>query len=104
VEGNLLATAALGPELLLLTSSVAPHDALRGIEDGLRGAIVLLQQNDMHRREIALEVAHHLRYRPSPAIYGLVIIANRADIAVPRRLRRARRQQPHQLVLRFIRI
>ena len=59
VQRDLLAAATLGPELLVLApAGVTPHDALRGVENVLRRAIVLFEHDDAHRREVALKVTY----------------------------------------------
>ncbi len=59
-------------------------DRAGGVEHSLGGAIVLLQQVLLRHREILLEAQHIAVVGPTPAIDGLVLVADHEDIQVVR--------------------
>ena len=64
-----------------------------GVEHHLGGAIVLLEPDHAGPGEVALEVAHVPHLGAAPAVDGLVVIADREDVAVAA-------EEANQLVLR----
>src|SRR5579883_2570145 len=100
---QLLALAESGPQPLLLAGRITPDNALSGIENVLRRAIVLLKQDDTGLGEIALEGLDVFGTGAAPAIDHLVVVANHADIAAAAGpLVAAPPQQADQLILRHI--
>ena len=76
------AAGVLRPELLVLAALVALHDGVGGVEDELRGAVVLLQLDDRGLRVVLLEVEDVAQVRASPAVDGLVVVAHDGHVAV----------------------
>ncbi len=76
------AALVLRPELLLLALAVDADDVVGRIEDGLGGAIVLLQVDDPGLGEIPLEVENVAQVGRPPGVDGLVGVAHHADIPV----------------------
>ncbi len=76
------ATLVLRPQALLLALAVDADDVVGRIEDGLGGAIVLLQIDDAGVGEIALEVEDVAQVGCPPGVDGLVGVAHDADVAV----------------------
>ena len=71
---------------------------MRGIEDVLRRAVVLLEQDDARAREVALEVEDVADVGGAPRVDRLVGVADDADVAV------AGGEQLRQLVLGDVRV
>ena len=67
---------------------------VRAVEDGLGGAVVLLQEDDGRLRVVALEVEDVADVGGAPGVDRLVGVADDADVGVGRR-----RQQPREHVL-----
>ena len=98
VQDRELAVAGLGPQALRLAVHVVLDQRVRDAQDVLRGAVVLLHQEDRRVGIVALEVQDVLDRRAAPRVHALVGVADDADVAVPRR------QHVHQLVLRAVRV
>ena len=82
-EADLFTVLGIRPKRLAKSPFVARDDRGGGSEDMRCGAIVLFQPNNMCAVEILLEPQDVAHLGPAPAIDGLVIIANAADILVP---------------------
>ena len=79
------ATAGVfGPEVLLLTLLIKGDYAVRGVEDGLGRAIVLVEDDYPGVREVVLEVEDVADVRAAPGVDRLVGVADDTDIAVTR--------------------
>ena len=76
------AARVLGPELLVLAALVARHDRVRGVEDELRRAVVLLQLDDRRVGVVALEVEDVAQVRAAPAVDALVVVADDGEVVV----------------------
>jgi hypothetical protein len=74
--------AELRPELLRLAFAVVRDDGVRGAEDGVGRAVVLLQRDRARSREVALEVEDVVDVRSSEGKNRLVRIAHGAHIHV----------------------
>ena len=77
-----LAVAELRPEVLLLALAVVRDDAVRGAEDVVRGAVVLLQRDRPRAGEVALELEHVADVGAPEGVDGLVGVADRAHVPV----------------------
>ena len=84
VHDDRRAGAVLCPEVLLLALLVERDDGVRGVEDGLRRAVVLLEDDDARFREVVLEVEDVADVGGAPGVDRLVGIADDADVAVAR--------------------
>ena len=93
-----LARAELAPEALLDASRVVLDHRVGGVEDALRGAVVLLQAHDARVREVALEVEDVADVGAAPGVDGLVDVADDEDVAV------RVGEQAHDAVLRVVRV
>ncbi len=82
VHPDLLPRLVLGPELLLLPRGVVLHDAVRGAEDGLRGAVVLGQAEHGRLGEGLLEGEDVPHVGAAPAVDGLVVVPHHGQVAV----------------------
>ena len=77
-----VAVAELGPEVLLLALAVVLDDAVRGVEDVLRRAVVLLERDRVGAGEVALELHDVADVRAAERVDRLVGVADDAEIAV----------------------
>jgi hypothetical protein len=94
--------ADVGPELLVLAVEVVADDGVRGGEDVLRRAVVLLEQHDLGARVVALELGDVADVGAAEGVDRLVGVADdgerrrlavaRSKIIMPSRRRRA----PHR--------
>jgi len=78
------------------TRGVFGDHAVRGFEDHLGGAVVLLELHERRAREVVLKGEHVAHVGPAPAIDRLVVVADHAEVAVPPR------QLLHEEVLRGV--
>ena len=93
-----LAVAELAPEPLLDPARVVLDDGVRGIQDALRGAVVLLEAHDARIREVALEVEDVADVGAAPGVDRLVGVADDEHVAV------GVGEQAHDPVLRVVRV
>ena len=96
IDANRRAGAGVGPKRFAFALHIIRHHCAGGFQNSLGGAIVLLQPDNADPRIIVFEIQNVADVRPTPAINGLIFIANHADVLV------ALGQQPHQLVLRAV--
>ncbi|EMH76398.1 hypothetical protein EHI8A_126200 [Entamoeba histolytica HM-1:IMSS-B] len=75
IEGDGLAFTGIGPQLLAEAAEVVGDQAVGGLEDGVGGAVVLLQADDLGR-EVLVELLDVLDLGAAPAIDGLVVVAH----------------------------
>ncbi len=93
---DLRAPFAFGKQLLGLVVGVAPDNAHGRVEDGLGGAVVLLQQDGPRCGEVAVEVLDVAIIRAAPLIDRLVGIADGKDaVRIPGQL-------PQEAILRGV--
>ena len=76
VADDALAVAGVGPQLLLLAALVVGDDGVGGGEDGLGGAVVLLQQDRGGVGEVLLEVEDVADARAAEGVDRLVGVAD----------------------------
>ena len=76
VQLDRLAVGAVGPQVLAHARIVVRDQGIRGTEYRGRGAIVLLELDDLRGREIFLKPENVLDSCATPAIYGLVVVAD----------------------------
>ena len=93
---HLLAPGALGPQALGGALGIAADDAVGGVQDGLAGAVVLLEVHDMGVGVVLAELEDVADVGSAEAIDGLVVVAHDRDVAV------LRRQQVDEDVLRAV--
>ena len=86
------------PKILPFTPYVIRHHHRRRFQNVLRRAVVLLQTHNFRFRKVALKFQNVANVGPTPRVDRLILVADGADV-VP-----VARQQPHQLILRTIRI
>ena len=86
-----------GSEGLPNPAAILRDDAVRGVEDHLGGAVVLLQSHEPGAGEVLLELAHVAYVRPAPTVDRLVVVADRGDVAV-------RAEPLHEQILRLVRV
>ena len=77
-----VAVAELRPEVLLLALAVVADDAVRGVEDVLRRAVVLLERDRVRAREVVLELEDVADVGAAAAVDRLVRVADDEDVAV----------------------
>ena len=82
-EGDFVAAFLRCPEFFVALIGVFGNDAPGGVEYGLRGAIILIERDDGGFGVIFLEVEDIADVCLAPAVYGLVVVADREEIAVP---------------------
>ena len=80
-DANLLARAVFRPQFLLEQLVVVPDQAVGGVEDARRGAVVLFELDDAQCRVIDLQLAQVLDVRAAPRVDGLVVVAHRRERA-----------------------
>ena len=78
------AAVVLRPELLVRARDVLRDDRVRGVEDQLRRAVVLLELDDRRVGPVALEVEDVADVRAAPAVDRLVVVADDREVAVLR--------------------
>ena len=78
-EGALL---VLRPQGLGLAQLVEHDDAVGGIEDSARGAVVLLQVDDHRIRVVVLELQNVANIGPAPTVDPLIAVPNYAQVAM----------------------
>ena len=88
-----LAADLLGPQRLWLAQQVVGDDGVGGIEDRLRGTVVLLEHDHGGVGEGVLELEDVAHVGGAEPVDGLVAVAHHAQVAV------ALGQQEHELVL-----
>ena len=93
-----LARAELAPEILRHAVAVVRDDGVRGLQDAVGRAVVLLEREDLSASEVLLELEDVADVGAAERIDGLVGIADDADVAV---LAAEELKQP---VLRVVRI
>ena len=76
------ALVVVAPQLLLYLVAVVAYDAVGGVHDGLRGAVVLLQLEELHLRVVALEVEDVLYVGSAEGVDALCVVAHHADVLV----------------------
>ena len=93
-----LALAELGPEVLLLALAVVRDHRVRGLEDRVRRAVVLLERDRLRLAEVALELEDVADVGAAEGVDRLVRVADGADVPV------LLREQLEQPVLRVVRV
>ena len=81
-RAHLLAARALGPQLLLGPLRVAADDAVRGVEDGLARAVVLLQAHDVRVGIVLAEVEDVAHVGAAEPVDGLIVVADDDHVPV----------------------
>ena len=76
------AGAVFRPQVLLLALLVQRDHGMGRIENGLRGAVVLVEDYNSGVREIVLEVEDVADIGRTPGVDGLVWVAHDADVAM----------------------
>ena len=96
VDRDGAAGVVVGPELLALAAPVVGDDAVGRLQNGLGGAVVLLQPDDLCALEPLLEAQNVLDGGAPEAVDALVVVAHHADVLIPAR------QQGGQQVLQVV--
>ena len=91
------AVAEVREERLLLALAVVLDDGVRGAKDGVRGAVVLLERDELRPREVALELEDVADVCSAERENRLVRVPDGAEIPVLR-------EQLEQPVLRVVRV
>ena len=68
--------------VLAASAGVVLDDRVGGLENRVRRAVVLLQLHDLHLGVMLFEVEQVGDLRATPAVDGLVIVADDAEVAV----------------------
>ena len=82
VKEQRVAGAGGGPQGFAQALGVLFDEAVCGVEDGARGAVVLLQPNHLGVCEVFREALDVLHLGAAPAIDGLIVIAHGHDVAL----------------------
>ena len=77
-----IAVAELRPEVLRLALAVVRDDAVRGFEDRVCRAVVLLECDRLRAREVAFELEHVADVRAAERVDRLIWIAHGEDVRV----------------------
>ena len=97
-DADKVAVAELRPEVFVLALAVVTDDAVRGFEDVVRRAVVLLQCDRLRAGKVALELEHVADVGASERIDRLVRIAHGENVHV------LFGQQLQEAVLRVVRV
>jgi hypothetical protein len=92
-ERHRLALAELAPQLLGKELGVGRDHVVGRAQDGARGAVVLLERDDLEPRVVLRQALEVVQRRAAPAVDALVIVAHGGEDAV------APHQRLEQLVL-----
>ncbi|KPZ19749.1 Uncharacterized protein ALO56_05260 [Pseudomonas viridiflava] len=76
IQADQLAVADIGPQLFAQATAVVDDQAVGRFEDARRGAVVLLQTNDLSVREVGGILVNVLDLRAAPAVDGLIVVAD----------------------------
>ncbi len=79
---QLLALAAVGPELLVGPSAVVRDHRVGGVEDALGRPVVLFELHHVGVGEVLLKLEDEPHIRAPPAVDALVIVSHGADVPV----------------------
>ena len=90
---DLVARAVLGPQALVEQLLVIGDDGVGGFQDAARGAVVLLELDDLELGVVLLQQLQVLDVRAAPGIDRLIVVAHRGEGAAHAR------QQLEQAVL-----
>jgi hypothetical protein len=82
VENEVAPWAASGLELLADAAWIAGYDCGGGVQNGLAGAIILLDAKDFGAREILGKAQDDAGIGAAPAVDGLVVVADDAQIGM----------------------
>ncbi len=72
----------LGPQLLFLALAIVDDHGVRGLQDGLGRAVVLLQLEDARGGKVALELQDVADVGPAPSVDRLILVADHADVVL----------------------
>ena len=92
------AARAVGPQPLLLACRVVADDGVRGVEDPLGAAVVLLELHHRRVREVALEVEDVPQVSSTPGEDRLIVVADDGQVLLPTR------EVSQEHVLRAVRV
>ena len=81
--GDGVAGAGVGPQLLWLATHILRDDGVGGVQNGLGGPVVLVQDDDCGVRARPLEFEDVADVSTPEPVDRLVAVAHHADIAVP---------------------
>ena len=96
IQPYLLALGALGEEVLRVTTGVFRDDGIRGVEDRLGRAEVLLEHDHLGVGESLFELQNVAHVGRAKAVDGLVRVAHHAEVAM------FGREHHHQFVLHAV--
>ena len=85
VDRDLVAFAVVGPEGLALAAVVVGDDGVGGVQDGLGGAVILLQTDGPRPLVLIFKIQDVLDGGAPEPVDGLIVIAHHAQIFVPAR-------------------
>ena len=98
IQPNQFSRPLLRPKRLILSVGIKRDDLVRRIQNVSRRAVVLLQLDNSCIRKILFKIENVANVRAAPAVNGLVVIADNAQISA------LRSQQTHKHILRIVRI
>ncbi len=98
VAGEQLTTDLIGPQVLRAPSRVVRDHRVGGIEDALRGAVVLLHHDHTRLGERLLEPHQVAKVSTAEPVDRLIGVSNDHDVAV------LGGEHPHDLPLRHVRV
>ena len=81
-DADFLAALLRAPQFLRAAPRVIFDERVRGAEDEVRRAVVLLQLDHRGIRKVRLEFQNVRRLRAAPAVDGLVVVAHDRDVAL----------------------
>ena len=88
-DGDRVALPAVGPQVLGLAPRVVGDDGVGGVEDGLGGAVVLVEHDHLGVGIVLLELQDVADVGAAPGVDALVGVADHAEVAVLGRQHRA---------------
>ena len=98
IQPDQFAGSLLRPQRFILAVGVERDDLIRRVQNICRGAVILLQLDDLCIRKILLKIENVSDIRAAPAVDGLIVVADDAEVPA------LRCQQAHEHILRVVRI
>ena len=79
-DGDLVTVTELGPELLVEQLLVVRDDVVGGLQDAHRRPVVLLQRDDLERREFGRQPLQVVDVGAAPAVDRLIVVAHGGEL------------------------
>ena len=67
---------------LVMSQTIVFHQSIRAFQNSVGAAVVVFQTHGLCVREVLCEVDDVFNFRATPAVDGLVVVTNHADVAM----------------------